>query len=286
MAQIRDVGSVAPGPPPARWGLVAGATGCIGSAVADALAAAGWNLVVHSGRRPAAAAEIARKLVEQYRVQVLPVHADITDAAELDRLRESLGEAGIGSLAALVNCATAFSGDLMPASRLEHAEFRRVLDVDLVGPYLLVRELLPLLVASGASRIVLLTTRVAPHGGAGAVHLSAAKAGVHGLVSALAEELDEYGVRMHALAPGPVFAPDRRPAGLPPGIPAGNREEVARVVVELVSAEDGDPVSNAYGAGNHGDATRHGDGTRHGDATRHGGATDHEPAPDRTGGMR
>jgi NAD(P)-dependent dehydrogenase (short-subunit alcohol dehydrogenase family) len=247
MAHVRDVSSPVPGTPAGPWALVAGATGCVGRAVADAIAATGRNVVVHSGRRPAAAVEVAEELTGRHGVQAVAVDADITDAGQLCRLRESLDRIGIDSLAALVNCATAFSGDLMPASRLDHAEFRHILDVDLVGPYLLVRELLPLLVAAGGSRIVLLTTRVAPHGGAGAVHLSAAKAGVHGLVSALAEELDEYGVRVHALAPGPVGTPDRQPMGLPPGVPAATREQVARVVVELVCAEDGDPVGTAIG---------------------------------------
>jgi NAD(P)-dependent dehydrogenase (short-subunit alcohol dehydrogenase family) len=274
MALTRDGSSGAPGTTPERWGLVAGATGCVGGAVADSLAAAGWNLVVHSGRRPEVAAELARELTEKHGVRTLPADADFTDAGALDRLRESLVEARIGSLSALVNCATAFSGNLMPASRLEHAEFRRVLDVDLVGPYLLVRELLPLLVAAGSSRVVLLTTRVAPHGGANTVHLSAARAGVHGLVSAFAEELDEYAVRMHALAPGPVFAPDRRPPGMPPGVSAGSREEVARAVLELISAEEGDPVSTVYQA------------TRRGGDTYHGGAADPEQAPEPTGGLR
>jgi 3-oxoacyl-[acyl-carrier protein] reductase len=236
MAELPEAGGLIPDPAQGRWVLVAGATGWIGRAVAGAVAAAGRDVVVHSGRRPAMAVDLARELTAVYGVRTVPVDADITDAEQLGELQGALGRAGIGSLAALVNCATGFCEARMPPGRPDHAEFRRILDVDLVGPYLLIRALLPLLAAAGASRVVLLTTRVASPGGAGTAHLSAAKAGVHGLVSALAGELDEYGVQLDALAPGPVGRPGHRPAGLPPGVTAATREEVARMVVELVSA--------------------------------------------------
>jgi 3-oxoacyl-[acyl-carrier protein] reductase len=243
MAQIDDVGSPGARSPSEWWALVAGATGCVGRAVAHGIAATGRNVVVHSGRRPAVVLDMAQELSQRYGIRAVAVDADITDDGQLSRLSGALDRAGIGSIAALVNCATAFSGDLRPANRIEHGEFRHLLDVDVIGPYLLVRELLPLLVAAGTSRIVLLTTRVAPHCGAAAVHLSAAKAGVHGLVSALGEELDEYGIRVHAVAPGPVGTAEHRPTGLLPGTPTSSRDEIANMVVELVCAEDGDPVS-------------------------------------------
>jgi 3-oxoacyl-[acyl-carrier protein] reductase len=221
----------------------------LGRAVADGLAAAGSDLVVHSGHRPDAAADLARELAERHGCRAVAVQADVTDGDQLGALRETLGRAGVDSLAVLVNCVTASSGVPPPASRVDAAEFRRILDVDLVGSFLLVRELLPLLIAEGTSNIIMLTSRVAPHSGAHAVHLSAAKAGVHALASVLANEVNGFGVRVHALAPGPVSAPGQgRPAGLPPGTTVSTTQDLARVVLELASARNGESVGQMFGA--------------------------------------
>jgi 3-oxoacyl-[acyl-carrier protein] reductase len=246
MTSGRDAAPPGSGEGDPRWALVAGATGRVGHAVADALAAEGRNVVVHSGRRSGVAGDLARELADRYGVRALAVHADITDAGELDALREELGRLGVGSLAVLVNCVTRGSSD--PASRLDGGEFRRLLDVDIVGPFLLVRTLLPLLEAERASRVVLLTARVGPYSGAATAHLSAAKTGVHGLVSAVAEELDTCGIRVQALSPGPIVVQGGSPPlGLPPGVPASTPEEVAQVVVELVSVGDNGPVGRLFG---------------------------------------
>jgi NAD(P)-dependent dehydrogenase (short-subunit alcohol dehydrogenase family) len=238
---------------PARWALVAGATGCVGRAVADGLAAAGSDVVVHSGHRPEAATALARGLAERHGCRAVAVHADVTDANQLGALREDLGRAGVASLAVLVNCVTASAGVPPPASRVDAAEFRRVLDVDLVGSFLLVRALLPLLVAEGTSKIILLTPRVEPRSGPNAVHLSAAKAGVYALVSVLANEVDGFGVGVHALAPGPVVAPGPgRPSGLPQGATVSTTQEVARVVLELAAARNGEPIGRMFGAADRG----------------------------------
>jgi 3-oxoacyl-[acyl-carrier protein] reductase len=249
MSPVEDAGALDQAGTPAPWALVAGATGGVGHVVADVLAAAGNNVVVHSGHRPAAAGDLAKELTRRYGVRAVAVRADVTDAGELGALRGELGRAGVDSLTTLVNCVTARSGVPAPASRVDAAEFRRVLDVDLVGSYMLVQELVPLLAAGGLSKIILLTPRVSPHGGPQAVHLSAAKAGVHELVSVLADELDEFGIRVHALAPGPIAVPGQgRPSGLRPGVAVSTAEEVARVVLDLVSVTNGGPVGQLFGA--------------------------------------
>jgi gluconate 5-dehydrogenase/3-oxoacyl-[acyl-carrier protein] reductase len=110
-----------------------------------------------------------------------------------------------------------------------------VVDVDLVGAYVLVHELLPLLTAHSGSRVVLFSSLAAQRGRPGAAHLCAAKAGVQGLALGLARDLAPHGVAVHVLAPGPIG-----PHG-PTGVPASTVEQVAELVAVLASPV-GDPL--------------------------------------------
>jgi NAD(P)-dependent dehydrogenase (short-subunit alcohol dehydrogenase family) len=218
-----------------RRAFVAGATGRIGSCVADTLAALGAELVVHSGRSAEGARALAKDLSERHDTPVTPVQADVTDPAEVGGLEDALAAAGIDGLDALVNCVTGFSGRPAPVGQLAVDEFRRVVEVDLVGSFALVRALLtPLRARSG--RVVLLSSLAGERGRPAAAHLCAAKAGIGGLVRALSCELRPAGMAVNAVAPGPVAADGQHPPGVPPGVAVSSPHDVARVVAFAVSA--------------------------------------------------
>jgi NAD(P)-dependent dehydrogenase (short-subunit alcohol dehydrogenase family) len=213
------------------WALIAGATGVIGAAVADTLADRGTNLVLHAGANLDSATAQSAHLATKYAVRTVPLRADVTDPTALDTICEYLATEGVPALNALVNCTTGFNGKPHGIDTLDPAEFRRVVDVDLVGGYLLVRAFLPLLRRAPAARVVLLSSLAGLRGRPGAAHLCAAKAGLVGLALGLSRDLAGDSIAVNVVAPGPVGPPD---AGqLPPGVLTSTPEEVAAAVLLL-----------------------------------------------------
>lgn len=211
--------------PPARRLLVAGAAGLVGSAVAEAAAGQGGELVLLG--RSAAPLEV---LAGRLNVPAQVVQADVTDP-------ESVAAAVklAGPVDAVVTLATGYGGRPVEVADLDTAEFRRIVETDLIGTYTLVRACLPALLASSAGRVVLVSSVAGLRGRPLAAHLCAAKAGVHGLGLGLAAELGGAGVRVNIVAPGPIARPG---VGHPPSpIPPAQPEDVADAVLRLASAD-------------------------------------------------
>jgi 3-oxoacyl-[acyl-carrier protein] reductase len=226
----------APEPPLAgRRVFVAGAAGAVGTAVSRTLAAQGADLVLHGHGRSPALRDLADELHQRHGKRPLVVHGDITEPERIAEVRDTLRANACGALDGIVNCTTGFDGRPVALADLSVKEFRRVVDVDLVGAYVLVHELLPLLTAHSGSRVVLFSSLAAQRGRPGAAHLCAAKAGVQGLALGLARDLAPHGVAVHVLAPGPIG-----PHG-PTGVPASTVEQVAELVAVLASPA-GDPL--------------------------------------------
>ncbi len=222
-------------PLPGDWLFIAGATGLVGRAVAEAAAAAGVNLVVHSGRDAAAAAELADRLAPAHGVTVLPVTVDITDPVALEAALGRLSAAGLDRIDALVNLVTGYQGRPRPVADLTPEEFRHVVEVDLVGPYVLARACLPLLSRAAAARVVLVSSLAGLRGRPAAAHLCAAKAGVGGLALALSMEFVPLSIAVNTLAPGPIARPGV--PHFPTPVPLSTPESVAEVVLRLASPQ-------------------------------------------------
>ncbi|WP_026316505.1 SDR family NAD(P)-dependent oxidoreductase [Actinokineospora enzanensis] len=218
-----------------RWVWVAGATGRIGSATATAAAALGADIVVHGSRDTEAVATLAKRLRADHGVQTVEVCADITAAGGVARARAAAAVGGVESVVAVINCVTGYTGKPVTATDLDDDRFRRLVDTDLVGAHALVRDLIPLLDPDGA-RVVLLSSLAGVRGRTGAAHLCAAKAGVNGLVLALAQDLAPLRVLVNAVAPGPVAEPGQPVPGLPPGVAVNSPAEVAAAVLALAGA--------------------------------------------------
>jgi NAD(P)-dependent dehydrogenase (short-subunit alcohol dehydrogenase family) len=215
------------------WALVAGSTGLVGTVVAEGFARQGVNLVLHSGRRLKAAASQGSELEARFGVRYVPLAADVTSETALATARCQAQARGVRHLDALVNCATGYDGRPVDMNALDATAFRRVIDVDLVGSYLLVRAFLPMLRQAGAARVVLLSSLAGVRGRPAAPHLCAAKAGIAGLALGLSRDLAEAGISVNVVAPGPIQNPDAEPLPLPPGMPASAPEEVAATVLML-----------------------------------------------------
>jgi 3-oxoacyl-[acyl-carrier protein] reductase len=221
--------------------LVTGAGGGIGKAIARALAAAGADVVIHDREMsPALAAEA--KEIEMFGRRALAVSGDVRDedsvAAFVARAIDAFGQIDI-----LVNNAGVMTE--IPLLHLTLEDWRHTLDINLTGYFLCLREVANHMAARKTGSIVNVASQLAYRGGVGLAHYSAAKAGVLGLTRAAARELAECGIRVNAIAPGPIetkmIEPYKTPDWIETKLAAsvlkrfGRPEEVAETVVFLVS---------------------------------------------------
>lgn len=216
--------------------IVTGAGSGIGRAIALQLAAGGYKILVNDVRLEAAqvvAAEIGTGAVAS--------GGDVSVQADVAAMVAAC-EAAFGPVTHLINNAGYVQQrrfvDLTPA------DFDRMIAVHLRGTFLCSHAVLPGMLARGFGVIVNIASQLGQIGGVELVHYSAAKAGIIGLTKALAREVSAQGVRVNAVAPGPINTPlvrqlsadwqRAKAAELPLGR-FGEPEEVAATVAFLCS---------------------------------------------------
>jgi len=167
---------------------------------------------------------------------------DVTDEASVAALLAGVAERE-GRLDVVVN--TAGVSTLGAVADHDAAEWRRVLDVNLTGAFLVIKHAAAHLGEGGS--ITSLTSLNARQPGAGLAAYCASKAGLASLTEVSALELGPRGIRVNAVAPGLVVTPLTAPAMDIPGIEddyvdntplgrAGTPEEVAEAVVYATRA--------------------------------------------------
>jgi 3-oxoacyl-[acyl-carrier protein] reductase len=203
----------------ARSAIVTGGGRGIGAAVARALTA--------RGVRVTAFARTAREVEAVARAggAALAMAGDVRREADVRALREA-HERALGPVDVLVNGA----GILLrgPAEDLSLQGFREVLDVNLVGPFLCAREVIPGMKARRRGRIVNVASISGTLGTPLASAYNASKWGLIGLTKCLAEELREAGVQCLAVSPGST---DTAMLAQTPFPPRMTPEDVARAIV-------------------------------------------------------
>lgn len=173
-----------------RVALVTGGAGGIGRAVSTALTTVG--------------VAVACLDLDPDGDLAVPIAADVTDERDVARAVE-LVERELGAPTLLV-CAAGIVSE-HPIAELPLDEWRRVVDVSLTGTYLAVREVVPRMRAAGGGSIVAYSSGYGRRGYRHGAHYAAAKAGVEALVKSAALELADAGIRVNAVAPGPVATP-------------------------------------------------------------------------------
>ncbi|MBD0420979.1 SDR family oxidoreductase [Streptomyces sp. TRM S81-3] len=220
--------------------IITGASKGLGRALADALAARGWDLVLDA-RTPEVLGETARAL-EPYGTRVAALPGDVTDAGHRAALVAQAWR--FGGVDLLVSNASALGAE--PLVRLEELPLeglRRALEVNAVAALGLVQEALPLLRAAAAGAVIAVSSDAAAEpyetwGGYGA-----SKAALDHLAAVLAVE--EPGLRVWAVDPGDM-ATDLYAAAVPDD--DGPRPAPDSVVPAFLRLLDERPASGRYGA--------------------------------------
>jgi len=220
--------------------IITGASKGLGRALAEALAARGWDLVLDARTAEVLAGTAAVLGVHGTRVTALP--GDVTDPAHRSELVAAAWK--LGGVDLLVNNASALGAE--PLARLAGLPLdglRHALEVNVVAALGLVQEALPLLRASGAGTVIAVSSDAAAEayetwGGYGA-----SKAALDHLAAVLGEE--EPGLRVWAVDPGDM-ATDLYAAAVPDD--RDPRPDPASVVPAFLRLLDERPASGRYGA--------------------------------------
>lgn len=180
--------------------ITGGASG-IGLAIAEAALGEGWRVAVSD--RDEAALGRARGVLDPARASFATL--DVTDEGAVDGWVAGLAGSG-GRLAGAV-AAAGIAADL-PALDTPADLFRRILDVNVTGSFLLARAAgRAMRDAGGGGAILLIASVSGLRGGNGRAAYGASKAAVINLAQVMALEGAAHGVRVNALCPGPVETP-------------------------------------------------------------------------------
>jgi 3-oxoacyl-[acyl-carrier protein] reductase len=180
-----------------RSALVTGAAGGIGSAVAEALAAAGAAVLVTDIDKDTATIVAQRISATGARAESCAL--DVADRASADAAVAQAAALTNGVLHILINNA----GVTAPAMFADISEdnFERLLGIHVMGTFRCSQAALPFLPIDGTGRIINVTSAAGLTGTLGQVNYSAAKAGIIGITKSLARELARKNILVNALAP-------------------------------------------------------------------------------------
>jgi NAD(P)-dependent dehydrogenase (short-subunit alcohol dehydrogenase family) len=216
-----------------RRALVTGATSGIGRAIAVELAQSGAEVVVH-GRDGGRGAETVSEITDAGGKASFAA-ADLSDAVDVQWLANDVGDVDV----LINNAGIALFGS---TAEFDGAAFDKMFASNVRAPFFLVAALAPAMAERGHGSIVSVSSMAGGVGMAGGAAYGATKAALEAMTRAWAVEYSANGVRVNAIAPGPVYTPS--PSGsdftralgeTTPMQRAAQPQEIAQTVAFLAS---------------------------------------------------
>jgi 3-oxoacyl-[acyl-carrier protein] reductase len=220
--------------------LVTGASGGIGSSIAQALAARGATLAL-SGSNAEKLDAFASGLGGDHKTIV----CNLSDPASVDALVPQAVET-LGKIDILVNNAGITRDNLI--LRMKDEEWSQVIQINLEAAFRLVRAAAKPMMKARFGRIISITSVVGVTGNPGQANYCASKAGIIGMSKSLGQELASRGITVNCVAPGFIRSAmtdaltDAQKSGILSKIPAGDLgtgDDIGAAVVYLASREAG-----------------------------------------------
>jgi 3-oxoacyl-[acyl-carrier protein] reductase len=221
-----------------KTALVTGASGGIGGAIARTLTQQGAAVAL-SGTRIDALEALASEIGGSARV----VPADLGAEGAVDGLARAAEEQMGGIDILVANAGVTRDGLLL---RMSDEDWRRVIDINLTSAFQLIRASIRGMMKKRWGRIIGITSVVGVTGGPGQVNYAASKAGMIGMIKAVAHEVASRGITANCVAPGFIetemsgVLPAQRRQAILDAVPMGRLgvpDEVAASVLFLASDE-------------------------------------------------
>lgn len=180
-----------------KTALITGGTHGLGMAMAEALAQAGAQLVI-TGTTPSKMEEA----LAYYHAKGYAAHGylfDVTDEAEAAKFVALITQE-VGDIHILVNNAGIIKRE--PALSMPVADFRKVIDVDLVGPFIMSQLVAPQMIARKSGKIINICSMMSELGRNTVSAYAAAKGGLKMLTKNLATEWAKHNIQVNGIGPG------------------------------------------------------------------------------------
>ena len=210
--------------------LVTGASYGIGFALASAFAEAGAKIVFNDINQ-----DFVDKGLAAYKEKGIEAHGYVCDVTNEEQVNAMVAqiEQEVGPINILVNNAGIIKR--IPMHEMTAAEFRQVIDIDLNGPFIMSKAVLPTMMKLGAGKIINICSMMSELGRETVSAYAAAKGGLKMLTKNIASEYGAYNIQCNGIGPGYIATPQTAP--LRERQPDGSRHPFDSFIVAKTPAE-------------------------------------------------
>ena len=186
--------------------LVTGASYGIGFAIATAYAEAGATIVFNDIKQ-----ELVDKGLAAYEEKGIKAHGYVCDVTNEDAVNEMVAKitAEVGPIDILVNNAGIIKR--IPMHEMAAKDFRQVIDIDLNGPFIVSKAVLPSMMERNKGKIINICSMMSEFGRETVSAYAAAKGGLKMLTKNIASEYGQYNIQCNGIGPGYIATPQTAP---------------------------------------------------------------------------
>ncbi len=186
--------------------LVTGASYGIGFAIASGFAKAGATIVFNDINQ-----DLVNKGLAAYQAAGISAHGYVCDVTNEDQVAELIAkiEKEVGVIDILVNNAGIIKR--IPMCEMTAAQFRQVVDIDLNGPFIMAKAVIPSMIKKGHGKIINICSMMSELGRETVSAYAAAKGGLKMLTKNICSEYGEYNIQCNGIGPGYIATPQTAP---------------------------------------------------------------------------
>ena len=186
--------------------LITGASYGIGFAIAKAMAGAGATIVFNDINQ-----ELVDKGLAAYKQENIKAHGYVCDVTNEEAVTELVAKiaADVGPINILVNNAGIIKR--IPMLEMTAAQFRQVIDIDLNGPFIMAKAVIPGMIEQGGGKIINICSMMSELGRETVSAYAAAKGGLKMLTKNIASEYGQYNIQCNGIGPGYIATPQTAP---------------------------------------------------------------------------
>ena len=186
--------------------LVTGASYGIGFAIASAYAKSGATIVFNDVNQ-----DLVNKGLAAYEEIGVKAHGYVCDVTNEEQVNELVSkvEKEVGVIDILVNNAGIIKR--VPMTEMSAADFRKVIDIDLNGPFIMAKAVIPSMIKKGHGKIINICSMMSELGRETVSAYAAAKGGLKMLTKNICSEYGEYNIQCNGIGPGYIATPQTAP---------------------------------------------------------------------------
>ena len=186
--------------------LITGASYGIGFAIAKAMASAGATIVFNDIKQ-----ELVDKGLAAYKAEGIEAHGYVCDVTDEDAVNAVVAqiEKEVGVIDILVNNAGIIKR--IPMIEMSAKDFRQVIDIDLNGPFIVSKAVIPSMIKKGHGKIINICSMMSEFGRETVSAYAAAKGGLKMLTRNICSEYGEYNIQCNGIGPGYIATPQTAP---------------------------------------------------------------------------